>query len=213
MRDTVKQSADTILETEWSRSAGVMQRKKAVLSVGGRKKDETFLKNRSPFCMKIFTVLLHSMVKEEETARDIAQNTMEKAWKNLYQLKNRKSVKAWVYRIARNEVNVFFRDTQRTDSFDGPESRVDCEKAEKAEADILEILLKKERSGLLLRAFDMLSPRYREIVSLWALGDLSQKEIARVLQMNYSTMRVHLYRGLNELRDLYFALERGDADE
>ena len=138
---------------------------------------------------------------------------MEKAWKNLYQLKNRKSVKAWVYRIARNEVNVFFRDTQRTDSFDGPESRVDCEKAEKAEADILEILLKKERSGLLLRAFDMLSPRYREIVSLWALGDLSQKEIARVLQMNYSTMRVHLYRGLNELRDLYFALERGDADE
>ena len=58
MRDTVKQSADTILETEWSRSAGVMQRKKAVLSVGGRKKDEKFSKNRSPFCMKIFTVLL-----------------------------------------------------------------------------------------------------------------------------------------------------------
>lgn len=181
--------------------------------MGKRKRDRVFFEESVAVLYEDIYRFAHSMVKDTETARDIAQNTMEKAWKNLHQLRDRARVKAWVYRIARNEVNVFFRSAQRMDFFDVADGRPDYEKAAETEADILEILLKKERFGLLLRALDMMSPKYREVVLLWALGDLSQKEIAQVLRINYSTARVHLYRGLNELRDLYFALERGDADE
>lgn len=178
-----------------------------------RERDEKFFEKSILVLYEDIYRLAYSMTKNEETAKDIAQSTMEKAWRNLDRLKNRKSVKSWVYTIARNETITFFRGLHPSDSFDEPDGSVSYEKFAETEANILDEILKKERSELLIRAIDLLSPKRREIVLLWALGDLQQKEIADILQINYNTVRVALYRGLKELREIYFSLERGDADE
>ncbi|WP_339848722.1 sigma-70 family RNA polymerase sigma factor [uncultured Dokdonia sp.] len=44
-------------------------------------------------------------VKDKDATNDIFQNTFLKIHKNLSQLKNQDKVKAWVFQIARNEIN------------------------------------------------------------------------------------------------------------
>ena len=77
------------------------------------------------------------------------------------------------------------------------------------EADVLEILLDKERSHLILKALNRINPKYKPVLQLWALGDLTQKEIAEVLDINYNTARIYVVRGLTALKEEYFKLERG----
>ena len=77
------------------------------------------------------------------------------------------------------------------------------------EADVLEILLDKERSHLILKALNRINPKYKPVLQLWALGDLTQKEIAEVLDINYNTARIYVVRGLKALKEEYFKLERG----
>ena len=77
------------------------------------------------------------------------------------------------------------------------------------EADVLEILLDKERSHLILKALNRINPKYKPVLQLWALGDLTQKEIAEVLDINYNSARIYVVRGLKALKEEYFKLERG----
>ena len=178
-----------------------------------KQKDEEFFKEAIVVLYPDIYRFVRSITKDTYVAQDVAQNTMEKAWKNLHQLRDRSKAKSWVFQIARNESTGVFRNAKYEESFDEPDGEMSYERIGGLGDDILEILLRKERNSLLVRALDMLSPRHKELVKLWALGDLSQKEIAEVLQINYNTARVTLYRGLKELRDIYFALERGDFDE
>lgn len=48
-----------------------------------------------------------------------------------------------------------------------------------------------------------LSEKQREIITYRFWGDLKLVEIARLLKINEATVRVHLSRGLNKLRELF----------
>jgi RNA polymerase sigma-70 factor (ECF subfamily) len=60
----------------------------------------------------------------------------------------------------------------------------------------------------LARALDKLSVRQRSVFTLRHYEDLSLAEIAEVLQLDVGTVKAHLFRAIeklrNELRDLYF---------
>lgn len=49
-------------------------------------------------------------VKSKDAANDIFQNTFLKIHKNLSQLEKEEKAKAWVFQIARNEMNNYFKD-------------------------------------------------------------------------------------------------------
>ncbi len=74
---------------------------------------------------------------------------------------------------------------------------------------MLQMILDKERMYLILKALDRIDPKYKTVLQLWALGDLTQKEIAEVLNINYNTARIYVVRGLKALKKEYFKLERG----
>ena len=61
-------------------------------------------------------------VKDTNAANDIFQNTFLKIHKNLHQLKEEEKAKAWVFQIARNEINNFFKkETYFVPVFDEPD--------------------------------------------------------------------------------------------
>ncbi|MDQ7918385.1 sigma-70 family RNA polymerase sigma factor [Mesonia sp. MT50] len=49
-------------------------------------------------------------LKNKNAAQDIFQNTFLKIHKNIPQLKDEEKARAWVFQIARNEVNNYFRE-------------------------------------------------------------------------------------------------------
>jgi len=63
----------------------------------------------------------------------------------------------------------------------------------------------------LKRAVEDLAPEYRSVLLLWALGDLSYKEIADVLGCALGTVMSRLYRARQQLSGVLadYAVERG----
>ena len=177
-----------------------------------RKKEDFFRENLLKFYNDVYRYVL-SEVRDADTAQDITQNAIEKAWKYQYQLKKKENAKAWLFKIARNEVMKFFKGKREHYFYDERDSEMIQEQYSDIEEEILEILVHKEMAHRIVEALQRLDPKYGQIIKLWALGDLSQKEIAQELDLNYNTVRGLLHRGLNELRNIYFALERGEGDE
>lgn len=177
-----------------------------------REREEFFKANISDLYNDIYRYV-RSEIGNLYWAQDVTQNTVERAWKYRYQLKKAESVKPWIFQIARNEIVRFFQGRSvECCFFDEPESELINDQHDDLE-DILDVLINNERSSRIVEALQLVEPRYGQIIKLWALGDLSQKEIAQELDLNYNTVRVFLHRGLNELRNIYFALERGEGNE
>ena len=71
----------------------------------------------------------------------------------------------------------------------------------------------EEEKALLARAMEELPLKYREVLILWSQGELSEKELSQVMDINYNTIRVHIHRGLKRLKEIYFSLEGGVQGE
>ena len=152
---------------------------------------------------------LRAFVGDPEAAKDIAQITMERAWRKIHQLKKRDRVKSWLFQIGRIVSSTYYTCNQTKIICNDYDPDLTMGKLSDVEADVLEILLDKERSHLILEALDRINPKYKPVLQLWALGDLTQKEIAEVLDINYNTARIYVVRGLKALKEEYFKLERG----
>jgi RNA polymerase sigma-70 factor, ECF subfamily len=63
----------------------------------------------------------------------------------------------------------------------------------------------------LKHAVEKLAPEYRSVLTLWALGDLSYKEIADVLDIALGTVMSRLYRARKQLTETLkeYAVKRG----
>jgi RNA polymerase sigma-70 factor (ECF subfamily) len=128
-------------------------------------------------------------------AEDVTADVFVKAWEKLHTYKAHKDVPfaAWLFRIARHTViDVYRRDR----SFEEvPETLADTDALNRPE-------LRAER-GELLRvvrgALDRMPRRYREILTLAYMGDLSHEEIARVLRLSAGAVRILKLRALRKL--------------
>lgn len=129
---------------------------------------------------------LRAFVGDPEAAKDIAQITMERAWRKIHQLKKRDRVKSWLFQIGRNVSSTYYTCNQTKIICNDYDPDLTMGKLSDVEADVLEILLDKERSHLILKALNRINPKYKPVLQLWALGDLTQKEIAEVLDINYN---------------------------
>ena len=108
------------------------------------------------------------------------------------------SFAAWVFRIAYNTVQQFYRQRQSLVSFDALTRVADYDHS-KPES----IYLNKERSTLVHAMLETLSPRRQEILTMRYFGGLRNMEIAEVLGLNEKTVASHISRGLEDLQKKY----------
>ena len=123
-------------------------------------------------------------------AEDLVQETFARAWKNLHQLKDLTSAKAWLYTILSRENARRFQRKQ-------------LPMVELTEEWQLEQLAdsRDDLSTLALRrAIFQLNETYREPMILQAIGGLSTDEIAEVLELNSNTISTRLFRARAELK-------------
>ena len=152
---------------------------------------------------RICTFLGH-MVGNEETGRDLAQETFIKAWKALPSLRHPAQTEAWLFRIARNMALDYLR--KKLPKVVLPWAKMEEHeatgnlKAEGFEEQVSEQECVKQ-------ALAHLRPKLRECLILYVIVGLSQKKIAEVLHINETSVAVYISMGRKAFRQTYERLK------
>ena len=138
-------------------------------------------------------------------AEDVAQESMVMAYRSMHTYRGEGPLGAWLVRIATRQA--YRRLSQRRDGVDL--AAVPEPPARGQMHEPLPALVAAERARELQMGVAALPNPYRETVALRFFGDLALDEIARVTGRPLNTVKTHLRRGLERLRDV---VGRGGAD-
>lgn len=144
-----------------------------------------------------------------DLAHDITSETFLKAYLNLAKFTFRQnSMAPWLYRIATNEINGWYRKKKyHPSSLDIiPENQIleiadpDSLEAEKNAAE--KILQQHEDFLLIQQKLKHIPVKYQEVITLRYFEQMSVKEICLILQKKEGTVKSLISRGLERLRKL-----------
>jgi RNA polymerase sigma-70 factor (ECF subfamily) len=156
---------------------------------------------------KIFGYILRRTANLE-AAQDITSETFFKALKKLWQFRWRNvSFSSWLYKIASNEINQYFRRVEYKKSIsleelqeqgfepispNDPESElIEAQEKLRQHQDFLEIQVKIIR----------LPAKYQEVIALRFFEQKQIKEIAEILGKKEGTIKSLLHRAVEQLRE------------
>lgn len=130
------------------------------------------------------------LTKSKPVAEDLVQETFTRAWKNLAQLNDIKSVKPWLFTILNRE------NARRFERKQLPIVEM------KEEWQLEQIADGKDdiETMLLRRAIFKLPDNFRHPLVLQVIGGLSTDEIADILKINSNTVSTRLFRARAELK-------------
>jgi len=139
--------------------------------------------------------LLRFLVGSQEIAEDLTGLVFEKAWQHFADVRAPEAAGLWLFRIAQHCAADYFRRARPTVSLEHllPTEHPHAENLE-------EHTLAREEQRLLLAQLQRLSEREREIIGLKFVAQLTNREIASVLQVPEGTIGSLLYRTLRRLR-------------
>jgi RNA polymerase sigma-70 factor (ECF subfamily) len=140
-----------------------------------------------------------------DDAADIAADTFLKAFRHIQNFKySGISVKVWLYRIATNEINLYFRHKHKYNSIFELISIEDKNIFKNFIAeDKREIESELERHDQflsVLKELKTLPVKYQEVIALRYFEGKNNKEIAEILNINEGTLKSLLSRGIEKLR-------------
>jgi RNA polymerase sigma-70 factor (ECF subfamily) len=135
---------------------------------------------------------VRSRVTDQEEVEDILQEIFVKIHTRIDQLQSREKIHGWVFSIARNQVNDYFRRKKPPDPEDFLRSLdEDPEPSEYA-----------ARLGLTLRKMVHEMPAEEcDAFCMYELEGVPQQEIARALNISYSAAKTRIHRTRKLIRD------------
>lgn len=157
--------------------------------------ERTFLKAYNDYSNPIFR---HCYLRafSRERAKELVQETFLRFWNQLLGGTNIKNARAFLYRIANNLI---------------------IDESRKKRAVSLDIILEEEglepadsRPGpaehldfrMVLKIIEQLDNKYRDVVIMRYIDDLSPREIAEVVEETENNVSVRIHRGVEKLRVL-----------
>ena len=149
--------------------------------------------------------LVCRLLNDPSDASDIVQEVFLKVFRSIASFRGNSSLKTWIYRIAVNEAynhRRWFSRHQRKEVALGPEagapSYSDC-LADPGRTPF-DQAADHETFALVERALEKLNPKFRAVVVLRDIEDLSYEEIATVLAISLGTVKSRILRGREALR-------------
>ncbi len=148
---------------------------------------------------KVFHLAL-SMIHNEQTADDIAQDVFIKAFYSLPKFKFKSEFGTWLYRITVNKAKDYMRKEKKfkkavykkTENFTTPKSDEFKEKEKKEE--------KEHRKILLYKILQTLPEKYQTVISLRDIQGYSYAKITNILKISQGTVNSRLHRARKMLR-------------
>jgi len=146
-------------------------------------------------------------VHNKEDADDLTQEVFIQAYQSLPDFKMKSAFSTWLYRIAVNaSLNKVRKSAgtsfiQRLESFFIAENKKNSLLTATDTDDPENIIIKKEHSQWLQKALDSLPENQRTAIVLSKYDDLSQKEIAEVMNTTEGAVEALLQRAKKNLRE------------
>jgi RNA polymerase sigma-70 factor (ECF subfamily) len=140
----------------------------------------------------------------DQTA-DIAADTFLKAFKHINNFEYRGiSIKVWLYRIATNEVNLYFRHRKKYnllfETIDFENRDLFYRTLTEDRNDLETELQRHDQFLSVLKSLKTLPIKYQEVISLRYFEGKDNKEILEILNIKEGTLKSLLSRGLEKLR-------------
>ncbi|GAA4832399.1 sigma-70 family RNA polymerase sigma factor [Paenibacillus vulneris] len=138
------------------------------------------------------------------TAEDLTSQIFEKTMKKIDTFSHGKApFEVWLFAIARNVVNDYFRSEKRRRLFslDGFKELVSGRKGPER------LAIEGEVNDSLLQALEALSARERNLIALKFGAQLKNTEIAELLHITVDNVGVILYRSMKKLRKTLGSVE------
>lgn len=146
-------------------------------------------------------------VLDGEVAQDVAANVFLKLVQNIarFRWRHEQSFNGWIFRIASNEVNTYFRDQQKYRYLAPEESAKVLEKLtmdDDQRASVERELDQHQRYTMLHKAISQLGPREQEIIHLYYFEHLPHRAVAEALAMNEGAVRTAMHRAQGRLEKI-----------
>jgi len=150
--------------------------------------------------------LSYRMTNNLEDAEDISQEVFIRVYKSLYNFNPRYKFSTWLYQVTLNLCRDRFRKGKIPSiSLDTPPNEGDQKDFNSLIADPKnnqeEIFLQVEQTNFINDLIASLPLKYREVIILRHLRDLSYEEMSKILNISLGSVKSHLFRARELLKN------------
>jgi RNA polymerase sigma-70 factor, ECF subfamily len=153
----------------------------------------------------VFT-LVDRMIGDKAPVEDLAQEVFVRVYQGLPGFRGDARLSTWIYRIAYNVCVAELERAQHRVEFVSIDPRGDAEgprlDLQDERQDPEAILSRIDVSATVQKLLDRLPPRSKALLSLYYMQELSYEEIAAVMALPLGTVKAHLHRAKQALRDI-----------
>lgn len=158
----------------------------------------------------IYKIPLHdytyNITKSHEAAEDITQEIFIRLWKKRAELHQIENIDYYIYRMARNESMDFFNKAAL-------DSRLSNELKKRMTISVNNVSAQidtKETMDIVQKGVSSLSPQRRLVYQLSRNHGLKLEEIAQELNLSVNTVKNHLIKALQQLREYLVQFNEGN---
>ena len=143
------------------------------------------------------------MVRDKELSEDLVQNTFVRILKYKHLFRGDGDFRTWMFHIARNVKNDHFRKNKIAhEKVDKWEDKI------KDEGNLMQEWQSDDEQKMLAIALDKLPEDKREILLLSKYQEKKYKEIGEILGCTEGTVKVKVFRALQDLKAIYQQVEK-----
>jgi RNA polymerase sigma-70 factor (ECF subfamily) len=152
--------------------------------------------------------LVFRILQQYDEATEITQETFLAAWQGLPAFRGDARFPTWLYRIAYNcslkQLEQRKRDRALQAAIQAEQFLKHADDGERAEA----VLEASDRQNMIYEQLSSLPAKYRIVLVLRHLQEMTYEEMAETLTMPIGTIKTHLFRARNLLKERLEAFDR-----
>ena len=130
---------------------------------------------------------------------DIEQEVYIRTWKNLDKYKEKGKFKSWINTITANLCRDYMRSSYFKHSQNTVTEEDDLIQIRDEKENIESAFIQKQRQKRIMDAIDSLKPKFKEVIIMYEMQDMSYDEISEKINCPVGTVRSRLFNARKEL--------------
>ncbi len=152
--------------------------------------------------------LIFRMLQQYDEANEVTQETFLAAWQGLPSFRGHARFSTWIYRIAYNCALKQLEQRKRDNALQLAIQIKQSEQLSTCDEEMDMQLETHNRQTVVHEHLANLPPKYRIVLILRHLQEMTYEEMAEILAMPVGTIKTHLFRARNLLKERLQAFER-----
>lgn len=130
---------------------------------------------------------------------DIEQEVYIRTWKNMDKYKENGKFKSWINTITANLCRDYMKSSYFRHSHNALTEEDDLIQIKDEKENVESAFIQKQRQKRIIEAIDSLKPKFREVIVMYEMEDMSYEEISEKLNCPVGTIRSRLFNARKEL--------------